>query len=471
MTDYDAVVVGAGPNGLAASITLAEAGCSVLLLEANATVGGAARSAEITLPGFVSDVFSSVYPLGIGSPYLSRLPLAEHGLEWVQPEFPLAHPLPGAGVAVLERSLDATARRMGAGGKGYRKLMEHLVRDWDVLLPELLLPLHLPRHPLRIARFGLKGLRSAKAICEGSLESPHSRALLAGCTAHIGIPLDFAATASYGMVLLGSGHAVGWPFVAGGASRLTGAMASYLLSLGGEIRTDSPVRSLAELPSARAVLLALTARQLVHLAGDRLPDGYRRRLEGFRYGVGVFKLDWALDGPIPWLAEECHRAGTVHVAGTYEEVIESERHAYRGTIAERPFVLLGQPSLFDPLRAPPGKHVAWAYCHLPLGSEVDMTARVEAQIERFAPGFRDLILARHILGPTDLEALDANLVGGDINGGAGTLRQLFARPAPRLDPYTTPVDGLYICSASTPPGGGVHGMCGHNAALSALDRM
>jgi phytoene dehydrogenase-like protein len=471
MSEYDAVVVGAGPNGLSAAITLARAGCSVLLLEANPTIGGAARSAEITLPGFVSGVFSSVYPLGIGSPFLSQLPLGEHGLEWVQPEVPVAHPLPDGSVALLERSLDTTVERMGAEGESYRDLVGPLVKDWDVLLPELLRPFHLPGHPFRMARFGLKGLRSAQAVCEKRLSGPHARALMAGCTAHVGIPLDFAATASYGMVLLGSGHAAGWPFAGGGAGRLTDALASYFRSLGGEIRTDTPVRSLSELPPARAILLNLTPKQVVRVAGDRLPDRYRRELERFRYGVGVFKLDWALDGPIPWTAEECHRAGTVHVAGTYEEVIESERHPYRGTLAERPFVLLGQPSLFDPLRAPPGKHVAWAYCHVPLESPVDMTERMEAQIERFAPGFRERILARHVLRPADLEALDANLIGGDINGGAGILPQLFTRPVARRDPYTTPVDGLYICSASTPPSGGVHGMCGHNAALSALKRM
>lgn len=471
MSEFDAVVVGAGPNGLAAAITLARAGCSVLIREANPTIGGAARSAELTLPGFVSDVFSSVYPLGIGSPFLSRLPLHEHGLEWVHPEAPLAHPLPDGSAAVLEDSLDRTVARLGRDGAAYRALIGDFVEDWDTLLPEILKPLHLTPHPIQLARFGLKGLRSVQATCEHRFQDDHARVLLAGCAAHVGLPLDFGGTASYGMVLLGSGHTVGWPFAKGGAGRLTEAMASYFLSLGGTIETDSPVRSLSELPPARATLLNLTPRQVLRVAGDRLPDGYRRQLRAFRYGVGVFKLDWALDGPIPWLSEDCSRAGTVHVAGDFDDLVESERHAWRGTVAERPFILLGQPSLFDPSRAPAGKHSAWAYCHLPLGSEVDMTERMESQIERFAPGFRDRILARHVLRPADLEALDRNLIGGDVNGGAGLLTQLFTRPVPRRDPYSTPVDGLYICSASTPPSGGVHGMCGHNAALSALKRM
>jgi phytoene dehydrogenase-like protein len=471
MSDYDAIVVGAGPNGLAAAITLARAGCSVLLREANPTIGGAARSAELTLPGFVSDAFSSVYPLGIGSPFLRELPLDEYGLEWVHHEAPIAHPLGGEEAAVLERSLEATAAGLGEDGEAYRAVIGPLVRDWDRLLPEILQPLHIPRHPFLMARFGLKALRSVRGLVESEFRGDRARVLLTGCAAHVGLPLDLRATASYGLVLAGSGHTVGWPIARGGAGRLSAAMASYFEHLGGEIQTDAPVRSLDELPSSRVVLLNLTPRQVVRVAGERLPANYRRALESFRYGVGVYKLDWALDAPIPWSSPDCMRAGTVHVVGGYDEIVESERHAWRGTIADRPFLLLGQPSLADPERAPAGKHVAWAYCHVPLGSEVDMTERMEAQIERFAPGFRDLILARHVLRPADLEALDANLVGGDVNGGAGLLTQIFTRPVPRLDPYATPVDGLYICSASTPPSGGVHGMCGHNAAMKALERM
>lgn len=471
MSEYDAVVVGAGPNGLAAAITMARAGCRVLLREANPTVGGAARSAELTLPGFLSDAFSSVYPLGIGSPFLRELPLGKYGLEWVHHEIPLAHPLEDGDAAVLERSVAATAAGMGEDAERYEAALGPIVRDWDQLLGEILQPIHLPRHPVILGRFGLKALRSMQRYCEREFRGAHARALLAGCAAHVGLPLHFAGSASYGLVLAGAGHAVGWPIARGGASRLSEAMASYLRSLGGEIETSVPVRSLGELPSARVVLLNLTPRQVLRVGGDRLPPRYRRALERFRYGVGVFKLDWALDGPIPWRSAECARAGTVHVAGPFEEVIESERHAWAGTHASRPFVLLGQPSLADPTRAPPGKHVAWAYCHLPLGSDVDMTEQIEAQIERFAPGFRERILKRHVLRPADLEALDANLVGGDVNGGAGLLSQIFTRPVNRIDPYATPVEGLYICSASTPPSGGVHGMCGHNAALAALRRM
>lgn len=468
MSRYDAVVVGAGPNGLAAAVELARAGRAVLVREAREEVGGAARSMSLTLPDFVHDPFSGVYPLGIGSPFFRTLPLAEHGLEWVHPPSPLAHPFDDGTASVLEASVEATAAGMDADADAYRKLIGPIVREWEKLAPDILGPLSLPRHPLLLARFGLRAIRSAEAVARGRFRGDPARALFAGIAAHSGLPLDKAATASYGLVLAAAGNAVGWPIARGGSGSITQALASLLRSLGGEIETGTPVRSLDELPPAGAVLLNLTPRQVLRIAGERLPSRYRRRLERFRYGPGVFKLDWALSGAIPWRAESCARAGTLHLGGTLEETLASERLPWHGEISDRPFVLLSQPSLFDSGRAPPGQHTAWGYCHVPNGSDVDMTERIEAQVERFAPGFRDLILARSVLAPSDLERLDENLVGGDVNGGAGVLGQIFFRPTSAFDPYRTPVRGLYLCSASTPPGGAVHGMCGYHAARAAL---
>ncbi|HEV2146433.1 MAG TPA: NAD(P)/FAD-dependent oxidoreductase [Longimicrobiaceae bacterium] len=468
MTAYDAVVVGAGVNGLAAATVMAQAGRSVLVREANSTVGGAARSAELTLPGFVHDPFSSVYPLAAGSPFLGTLPLGEHGLEWVHPDAPLAHPFDDGTAALLERSFAATGATLGPDGEAYRELLEPLAARWDTLAEGILGPLRIPRHPVLLLHFGVHALRSVRGLGKSHFREDRARALLSGSAAHSALPHGAAASASFALVLNAAGHAVGWPFARGGSGRLSGALASYLRSLGAEIVTDAPVRSLDELPPARAVFLDLTPRQVLRLAGDRLPPGYRGALEAFRYGPGAFKVDWALDGPIPWAAPECARAGTVHLGGSPEEIAEAESRAWRGEHAERPFVLLAQPSLFDPTRAPAGRHVAWGYCHVPNGSGVDMTRRIEDQVERFAPGFRDRILARSVLGPAELERLDANLVGGDVNGGSADLGQLFFRPAFRPSPYSTPVPGLYLCSASTPPGGGVHGMCGFHAAHRAL---
>ena len=468
MADLDAVVVGAGPNGLSAAIELARSGYSVRVREANDTVGGAARSMGLTLPGFVHDPFSGVYPLGIGSPFFRSLPLAEHGLEWVQPAAPLGHPFDDGTAAVLDRTVDATAAQLGDDAQAYRELIGPFARAWGDLAPDILGPLSTPRHPILLARFGLRALRSAEALARSSFRGEPARALFAGMAAHSGLPLDLAATASYGLVLAAAGNALGWPFARGGAGRLTDALASLLRALGGEIETSAPVRSLDELPPARVTLLSLTPRQVLRVAGDRLPGDYRGALERFRYGPGVFKLDWALSEPIPWRAPRCAEAGTVHLAGSLAETLASERLPLRGEISERPFVLLAQPSLFDPTRAPPGRYTAWAYCHVPNGCTVDMTARIEAQVERFAPGFRDTILARSSLGPADLERLDHNLVGGDVNGGAGTLGQIFFRPTRALNSYATPLPGLFLCSASTPPGGAVHGMCGYHAARAAI---
>lgn len=470
MPRYDAVVVGAGPNGLSAAITFALAGRSVLVREARERVGGAAASDELTLPGFVHDTFSTVHPLGVGSPFLRSLPLHEHGLEWVHSEAAFAHPFDDGTAALLERSIEETGRWLGEDASRWRRLHAPLSDHWEELAPDILDPIGIPRHPVLLSRFGLRALPSVRRLCAATFRGWRAPALFAGSAAHSGLPLEALGTAAYGMMLNISGHAVGWPFPRGGCGRMTEAMASYLRSLGGEIELNAPVRSLDELPPTDTVLLDLTPRQVLAIGGDRLPPHYRRRLERFDYGPGVFKMDWALDEPIPWKAPECARAATVHLAGTLDEVSASQRGPLRGEHPERPYVLLTQPTLDDPGRAPEGKHIAWAYCHVPNGSTFDMSERIEAQIERFAPGFRDLVLARSTLNTAQLQSLDGNLVGGDVNGGAGTLDQLIFRPVVGLDPYSTAVEGLYICSASTPPGGGVHGMCGHNAARSALGR-
>lgn len=463
---YDAVVVGSGPNGLSAAVTLAREGRSVLVLEANETIGGCARSAALTLPGFVHDLGSAVHPLAAGSPFFRTLPLEDYGLAWVQPPAPLAHPFDDGTAALLERSIAATCETLGPDGAAYDKLMSPLARDWHKLEEELLRPLRLPHHPIALARFGLRAFRSARGLAESAFKGERARGLFAGLAAHSTLPLDFTATAAFGLVLAVTGHQIGWPIPRGGAQKITDALAAHLRSLGGEIVTGVRVESVDELPKARAILCDVTPRQLLRMAGARLPASYRRRLERYRYGLAAFKMDWALDGPVPWQAGECMRAATVHLGGTLEEIAASEETAWRGGHADRPFVLLSQPSLFDETRAPAGKHTVWAYCHVPNGSAFDMTERIEAQIERFAPGFRARVIARNVMSPAELERKNANLVGGDINGGAQDIRQLFTRPTVRL--YSTPAEGLYICSSSTPPGGGVHGLCGHFAARRAL---
>jgi phytoene dehydrogenase-like protein len=464
----DAVVVGAGPNGLAAAIEMACAGLSVRVLEAADTVGGGARSAELTLPGFVHDVCSAIHPLGIASPFFRSLPLADHGLEWVEPPAALAHPFDDGGAALLARSPDAAMPTLGEDDERWRRLFAPLVRDPESLLDEILAPLHVPAHPLTLARFGLRALLPATTVARRSFRGARARGLFAGLAAHSMLPLERPPSAAFALMLGLLGHAVGWPFPRGGSQALSDALASYLRSLGGEIETGRRVESLAELGETRLVVLDVTPRGLLELAGDRLPDRYRRRLERYRYGPGVFKLDWALAGPIPWRADECSRAATVHLGATLEEIAASEAAPAQNRIAEWPYVLLAQQSLFDPTRAPDGQHTAWAYCHVPNGSSVDMTERVESQVERFAPGFRERILARSALGPADLERSNPNYVGGDINGGLADLRQLLTRPVARWSPYSTPLPGVFLCSASTPPGGGVHGMCGFHAARAAL---
>jgi phytoene dehydrogenase-like protein len=463
----DAVVVGSGPNGLAAAITLAQAGRSVVVVEAADTIGGGVRSAELTQPGFVHDVCSAIHALARASLCFEKLPLAEHGLELVDSPAPMAHPLDDGTAVMLERSVEETATGLGRDGEAYRAVMALFVDQSANLVPFLLGRSPLTRRPLLAARFGVRALRSAVGFAK-RFEDERARALFGGLAAHSIQDLRRPPTASFGLVLGLLAHTHGWPFVRGGSQQLADALASYLRSLGGQIELGRHVDSIDEFPGSRVTMLDLTPRQILSVAGHRLPGRYARALRRYRYGPGVFKVDWALDGPVPWTAEGCARAATVHIGGTLEEIVASEQAVWEGRAPERPFVLVAQQSLFDETRAPEGKHTLWAYCHVPNGSSADMTERIEAQIERFAPGFRDLIRERNVRGPAEIERHNENYVGGDINGGVQDLRQLYTRPAIRLNPYSTPVDGLYICSSATPPGGGVHGLCGYYAARSAL---
>jgi phytoene dehydrogenase-like protein len=465
----DAIVVGSGPNGLAAAIVLARAGCRVVVFEANEAVGGGVRSAGLTLPGFVHDVCSAVFPLAVASPFFRTLPLHHHGLEWITPPLALAHPFDDGTAAVLERSVDRTAAQLGRDAPAYTALMRPLADDWPRLEHSVLGPLRLPRHPLALARFGLEALRPAASLARTRFRRRAARALFAGLAAHGMLPLEKSPTAAFGLVLGLMGHVNGWPIPRGGAQRITDALASCLRSLGGEIVPGTPVRSLHELPPARAILCDLSPKPLLRIAGSILPAAYRRKLERYRYGLAACKVDWALGGPIPWRAPECARAGTVHLGGTLDEIAFAECEAWAGRAPARPFTILAQQSLFDPTRVPAGSHTAWAYCHVPNGWPGDMLGRIEAQVERFAPGFRERILARHVTTPAEIELNNANMVGGDIASGAALLTQLFTRPT--LSTYSTPVKGLYLCSAATPPGVGVHGMCGYFAAARALEEI
>jgi phytoene dehydrogenase-like protein len=470
----DAVVVGSGPNGLAAAVTLARAGCSVVVLEAASVPGGGCRSEELTLPGFVHDVCSAIHPLGVASPVLSDLPLADHGLEWVHPPTPAAHPLSGGRAALLERSIDATAEGLAPDARAWRRLIGPLADNWGDLTSSILGPmLRVPPHPVTLARFGTRAVWPATALARRVFDGEAARAMFGGLAAHAILDLGSPLTSSFGLTFAAAGHAGGWPAVKGGSQRLTDALASYLRSSGGEVVTGRRVASLADLPPARVVLFDLTPRQVVAIAGDRLDPGARRTLERYRYGPGSFKVDYALDAPVPWSAEGCRRAGSVHVGGSLDEVAAAEREVARGRHPDRPFVLTAQPSMFDPSRAPAGRHTFWAYCHVPHGSPVDMTDAIEDQIERFAPGFRERVLARHAMFPTDLERHNANNVGGDVAGGSHGGLQLVGRPRLARDPYSVPIDGMhaFLCSASTPPGAGVHGMSGWWAAKSALRRL
>ena len=463
---YDAIVIGAGPNGLAAAIMIVQAGHSVLVVEGADVVGGGTRSQELTLPGFTHDICSAVHPLGVGSPFFRALPLARHGLSWIHPSAPLAHPLDDGSAVLLERSIEETAANLREAQDPYVRLFAPLVRDWP-RLESLLLGISLfPHHPMAAANFGFRAMRSAIGFAHSAFQSERGQALFAGLAAHAILPLERVPTAAFGIMFSVLAHAAGWPFAQGGSQSIANALCSHLESLGGEVVTGQRVHSLDDLPEARAILCDLTPRQLLGIGSNRLPARYRTELRQYRYGPGVCKVDWALSQAIPWRAGQCARAGTVHLGGTIAEIAESERAPWRGEHAARPFVILAQPTLFDHSRAPAGKHIAWAYCHVPNGSLTDMSEQIEMQVERFAPGFRSSILKRNVIVAAQMETHNPNLVGGDVNGGAADLRQLLLRPTWRR--YRTPARGLYLCSASTPPGGGVHGLCGYLAARAAL---
>ncbi len=469
MDKYDAVVVGSGPNGLAAAITLGRAGRRVLVIEAKATLGGGARTAEATLPGFRHDLCSAIHPLGLGSPFMATLPWDRLGVEWIQPDLPLAHPLDDGSAVTLHRSIAETADSIGRDGGAWRALLASPVKDWDKLAPALLGPHPLSPHLLALARFGLPALLPAKSLPRLIFREERARALFAGLAAHSFLDFGQLFSSSFGMVLGTLGHAVGWPLPRSGSQAIVDGMAAYLRELGGEIVCGWEVASLAELPQTDTVLLDVTPRQFLKMAGDQLPASYGRRLAGFRYGPGVFKIDYALSDPVPWTAPECRRAGTVHLGATLAEIAASEAAVVRGKLDDRPYVLVAQQSLFDDSRAPTGKHTLWAYCHVPHGSTADRTEAIEAQIERFAPGFRQTILARSVRNTQALHAYNPNYIGGHIGGGVQDIRQLWTRPILRWPPYSTPLPGVFLCSSSTPPGGGVHGMCGFHAAQSALN--
>lgn len=464
----DAVVIGSGPNGLVAAIELARAGRSVTVLEARDEIGGGLHSAALTLPGYLHDVCSACHPMGVLSPAFQDMPLAEHGLHWAFPQASVAHPLDNEPAVLLTRSLAETAAELGPDAKAYERLIAPFLPRPEVLLGDLLGPLRLPRGPLRMARFGMQGMLPAAAHFRWRFQGARARALLAGCTAHSILSFDRLFTSAVGMIFALTGHLTDWPVAAGGSQTIADALASYLRSLGGTIETGRMIRSLDELPASRIVLFDTSPDQLARLAASQLPTGYVRRLRRYQYGPGVFKVDFALDGPIPWRDPRVLEASTVHVGGTLEEVAAAESDVWRGRHAERPFVMVVQQSQFDPSRAPAGKQTGYMYCHVPAGSDVDQTDAIERQIERFAPGFRDLVLARHTTRATDFARINPNFVGGAVTGGAADIYQLFTRPVARLDPYSTPNRRLFICSASTPPGGGVHGMCGWFAARSVL---
>jgi phytoene dehydrogenase-like protein len=468
MSTPDAVVVGSGPNGLAAALTLARAGLIVDVFEGAATPGGGCRTAELTLPGFRHDVCSAVHPLVAASPFFLNTDLAARGVRLRTPGVAFAHPLDGGRAAAVAGSVDETAGGLGADANAYRRLFSPLVRDADLIVPAILAPLRsVPAHPVAMARYGLAGLLPARLLAR-RFGTDEAQALLAGVAAHAMLPLSAPVTGGFGLLLTIIAHSVGWPVVEGGSDRIVAALVDELTSLGGRVSTGCWVRSLADLPPARAVLLDVSPRALIHLAGDRLPSSYRGSLARFRYGPGICKVDWALAGPVPWAAAACRRTVTVHVGGTLAEVARSESDVAAGRPPEQPYCIVAQAGVVDPTRAPAGKQTLWGYCHVPSGSSVDMTDRIEAQIERFAPGFRDLVLARVTTTAADAQRHNPNYVGGDINGGMATLRQTVFRPTMRWNPYRTALPGIYLCSASTPPGGGVHGMCGHGAARTAL---
>ncbi len=465
--EYDAVVVGSGPNGLAAAITLQREGLAVLVLEGRETIGGGMRTSELTLPGFQHDVCSAIHPVAASSPFFTTLPLEQHGLQFIYPPASAAHPFDDGRAAILTKSLTATAQQLGDDAGAYRELIDPVVRHWPQLAESILGPLRVPRYPLRMAQFGWKALRSARGVAR-NFSTDVAKGLWAGMAAHSIMPFTKATTAAVGLVLIAAGHLRGWPLARGGSQQIANALASYFISLGGKIETGVHVRKLDQLPAASAVLFDVTPRQMLEIAGHEFSSVYTWQLKRYRYGPGVFKVDWALDGPVPFSAPECGTAGTVHIGGTFNEIATAEQATWDGKHPERPFVLMAQQSLFDDSRSPEGKHTAWAYCHVPNGSTKDMTTAIENQVERFAPGFRDRIIGRHVMNTTDLETYNPNYVGGDISGGVLDLGQLFTRPALRRSAYRTSISNIYLCSSSTPPGGGVHGTCGYHAAQRAL---
>ncbi|MTI87539.1 MAG: NAD(P)/FAD-dependent oxidoreductase [Balneolaceae bacterium] len=468
--EYDAVVVGSGPNGLTAAIRLASKKLNVLVLEAEKTIGGGTRTKELTEAGFKHDVCSAVHPTAVSSPYFNQLDLGKYGLEWIHPPYPFAHPLNNHESVVVSRSLEETATNLGIDNKAYHKLYDRFVADWGSLSEDIFGPLRVPAYPLKMARFGLSGLPSASTLSTRLFNSPRSRALFAGCAAHSILPLDKLFTSSFGIVLGASAHAVGWPIAKGGSASITDALAKLFKSLGGNIVTNKRVADIQDIPSAKAVLFDLTPQQIQKILADKLPSSYRSKLVDYRYGPGVFKIDFALSEAVPWKDKQLLKAGTLHLGESLEEIMRSEQNAWQGRHSDTPYVLLSQPSLFDPERAPEGKHTLWAYCHVPNGSERDMSQAIEQQIERYAPGFKDTIINKHTMNTSQLEVYNSNYIGGDINGGAQMIQQLFARPVLKWDPYSIPLKGYYICSSSTPPGGGVHGMCGYHAAASVLKK-
>jgi phytoene dehydrogenase-like protein len=465
--DYDAIVVGSGPNGLAAAITLQQQGLSVLIIEGKDLIGGGLRSAELTLPGFKHDICSAVHPLAVASPFFKTLPLAAHGLNYINPTIAAAHPFDDGTAAILTDSLEETASLLKEDEQAYLKLLQPLTKSWPLIIDDILAPLHFPKHPLLMGDFGLKALTSAQYLSK-KFSTKQAKGLWAGMAAHSIQPLSNLTTSAIGLVLMAAAHINGWPIPQGGSQSIADALASYFISIGGEIETGLYVKSLAQLPSSKAILFDVTPKQLLQIAGHKFSSLYQWQLNKYRYGMGVFKIDWALDAPIPFKAEACNKAGTIHIGNTLEEITAGELQSSTGRIAQKPFVLLTQPSLFDTTRAPDGKHTAWAYCHVPNGSEADMTTIIENQVERFAPGFKERILAKHTMNTSQMETYNPNYIGGDINGGIIDIGQLFTRPALRYSPYRTSAKGIYICSSSTPPGGGVHGMCGFNAAKRVL---
>lgn len=467
-TEYDAIVVGSGPNGLSAAITMQQQGLSVLIVEAKDTIGGGLRTSQLTLPGFKHDVCSAVHPMALSSPFLKSLPLKEHGLEYIHPAIAAGHPMDDGTAALLHKSIFDTAQTLGNDATTYTKLLEPLVKYWPKISGDVLGPLSLtPKSPIDMARFGLMAMSSAQTFSK-RFTAPEAKGFWAGMAAHSIQPLSNLTTSAIGLVLMSAGHLGGWPIPKGGSQQIANAMVSYFTSIGGKIETNFYVHSLDQLPSSKTVLFDITPKQLLTIAGHKFSAIYKWQLERYRYGMGVFKVDWALDGPIPFTATECQKAGTIHLGSTFEEIATAEDFTSKGGNPDKPFVLLAQPSQFDPGRAPAGKHTAWAYCHVPNGSTANRTDAIENQVERYAPGFKDLILARSTMNTSQIESYNPNYIGGDINGGILDISQLFTRPALRLSPYKTSAKGLYICSSSTPPGGGVHGMCGYYAARKAL---